>query len=330
MHSVYQAETRRSRRRNVALLNSLIIKQRNIPARGEKVARSLKRSCAASHAPICAKFHKLITDSASMAPTSVPKYSPFDLKSATVLLTGGSSGIGQELAKNFIEAGSTVIITGRREQALKDAQAKQPKLKYVVNDVSQVSEREKLAKWIVANHPEVNVLVNNAGIQRRVSLKDDNDWSTRYTEIATNVEAPVHLIQLLTPHFLKKKEAAFVNLGSLLGFVPTGAAPVYGATKAFVHSFTVACRFQYAKTNIRFVEIVPPAVKSNLGGSHDYGEECDEFCEHVFKRFAAGEAEVGFRMSEQGRLADRAGLDHRAEAMFEEMGKEISVFDSQS
>lgn len=267
-----------------------------------------------------------------MAPEAVPKYSPFDLKSATVLLTGGSSGIGQELAKNFLEAGSTVIITGRREEALKEAQAKQSKLKYVVNDVSKVSEREKLAKWIVQNHPEVNVLVNNAGLQRRVSLKEDNnnDWSERYTEIATNIEAPVHLIQLLTPHFLKKQQAAFINLGSGLGFIPCGAAPVYGATKAFVHSFTVAARFQYAKTNIRFVEIVPPAVKSNLGGSHDYGEECDEFCESVFKRFAAGEAEVGFTMSEKARLADRSTLDEMAAGMFDKMGSEISVFEPQS
>lgn len=203
-----------------------------------------------------------------MAIEPVPEYSPFDLKSATVLLTGGSSGIGQELASNFLKAGSTVIITGRREQALKDAQAKQPKLKYVVNDVSKASEREKLAKWVVENHPEVNVLVNNAGIQRRVALKDDFDWSERITEIATNIEAPVHLIQLLTPHFLKKKQAAFINLGSGLGFIPCGFAPVYGATKAFLHSFTVASRFQYAKTNIRLVEIVPPAVKSNLGGNY--------------------------------------------------------------
>ena len=265
-----------------------------------------------------------------MAPSAVPKYSPFDLKSATVLLTGGSSGIGKELAKKFLEAGSTVIVTGRREEALKEAQAKQPKLKYFVNDASEASEREKLANWVVANHPEVNVLVNNAGIQRRVSLKDDTDWPKRQQEVAINVEAPIHLVQLLTPHFLKKKQAAFVNLGSVLGFVPTGAAPVYGATKAFVHSYTVACRFQYAKTNIRFVEIVPPAVKSNLGGSHDYGEECDEFCAHVFKRFAAGEAEVGFNMSEEARLDDRAGIDKRAALMFDKMGKEISVFESQA
>lgn len=172
-----------------------------------------------------------------MAPNPVPKYSPFDLKSATVLLTGGSSGIGQELAKNFLEAGSNVIITGRREQALKDAVAKQPKLKYFVNDVSKVAEREKLAKWVVQNHPEINVLVNNAGIQRRVPLKNDDDWAERYTEIAINIEAPVHLTQLLTPHFLKKKQAAFINLGSGLGFIPCGAAPVYAALTFYQSCF---------------------------------------------------------------------------------------------
>ena len=236
----------------------------------------------------------------------------------------------QELALNFLKAGSKVIITGRREQALKDAQAKQPELKYFVNDASQVSEREKLAEWVVQNHPEVNVLVNNAGIQRKVSLKDDNDWSERYTEIAINIEAPVHMMQLLTPHFLKKKQAAFLNLGSGLGFIPCGVAPVYGGTKAFVHSFTVASRLQYANTNIRIVEIVPPAVKSNLGGSHDYGEECDEFCKHVFDRFAAGEAEVGFTMSEKARLADRSTLDEMSAGMFKSMGKDMKFFESQA
>ncbi len=201
-----------------------------------------------------------------MAPEIMPTYGPFDLESATVLITGGSSGIGQGLAEEFLKAGSKVIITGRRESALKETRAKHPKLITFVNDASKVEEREELSRWVVKNHPEVNVLVNNAGIQRKGPLsKEPEDWSIRQSEIAINIEAPVHLMQLLTPHFLKQKEAAIINITSGLAYIPCGFAPVYGGTKAFVHHFTLGSRFHYAKSNVRIVEIAPPAVKTNLG-----------------------------------------------------------------
>ena len=164
-----------------------------------------------------------------MAPELLPKYGPFDVKSATVLVTGGSSGIGLGLAEQFLQAGSTVIVTGRRESALKEVQAKHPKLHVHVNDVAQAVDREELSRWVVKAFPDVNVLVNNAGIMRRGGLSQESeDWSVRQSEIAINIEAPVHLMQLLTPHFLKQKEAAIVNLSSGLAFVPPGFAPVYG------------------------------------------------------------------------------------------------------
>ena len=102
-----------------------------------------------------------------MAPidTLVPHYGPFDLQSATVLITGGSSGIGLGLASEFLKAGSTVIITGRREEPLKEAQAKHPKLHYQINDVSRAEDRQKLSQWAIKEFPQLNVLVNNAGIQ---------------------------------------------------------------------------------------------------------------------------------------------------------------------
>ena len=182
-----------------------------------------------------------------MAPEIMPIYSPLDLKSATVLITGGSSGIGQGLAAEFLQAGSTVIITGRRESALKDAQHKHPKLLTYVNDASIAEDREELSRWVVKHHPQVNVLVNNAGIQRRGPLsKEPEDWSIRQSEIAINIEAPVHLTQLLTPHFLQQKEAALINISSGLAYIPCGFAPVYGGTKAFVHHFTMGSRFHYA------------------------------------------------------------------------------------
>ncbi|KAL3134356.1 hypothetical protein ABBQ38_006613 [Trebouxia sp. C0009 RCD-2024] len=237
-----------------------------------------------------------------MASEIILKYGPFDLTNATVLITGGSSGIGQGLAQEFLKAGSTVIITGRSEPALKESQAKHPGLHFYVNDASK-------RKGPLVQEPE--------------------DWSIRQSEIAINIEAPVHLMQLLTPHFLKQKEAAFINITSGLAYIPCGFAPVYGGTKAFAHHFTMGSRFHYAKSNIRIVEIAPPAVKSNLGGSHDFGEECDVFCEHVFKRFAAGEAEIGFNMSEGARLASRQDNEKASKGMWDTTCKDMPVFRAQ-
>lgn len=161
----------------------------------------------------------------TMAPELLPNYGPFDLRSATVLITGGSSGIGRGLAEEFLKAGSTVIITGRRESALKETQAAHPGLHIYVNDASKAEEREKLAQWVVKEFPKLNVLVNNAGIMRSGPLSKEDDWSVRQSEIAINVEAPVQLMQLLSPHFLKQTEAAFINMSSGLGHVPCGPAP---------------------------------------------------------------------------------------------------------
>ena len=266
----------------------------------------------------------------AMAPQILPNYGPFDLKSAVVLITGGSSGIGEGLAEEFLKAGSTVIVTGRRESALKQTQAKHPDLHIYVNDASKAEEREALSQWVIKEFPKVNVLVNNAGIMRSGPLSKETDWSARQSEIAINIEAPVHLMQLLTPHFLKQKEAAFINLSSGLGYVPCGTAPVYGGTKAFVHHFTMGSRFHYANSKIRVVEISPPSVKSNLGGGHDTGEETDVFCDHVFKHFAASEAEIGFNFSEKARLAPRADNEKTSVGMWEKMAKGMPVFESEA
>lgn len=265
-----------------------------------------------------------------MAPELLPKYGPFDVKTATVLVTGGSSGIGLGLAEQFLQAGSTVIVTGRRESALKEVQAKHPKLHVHVNDVAQAADREELSRWVVKAFPDVNVLVNNAGIMRRGGLSQESeDWSVRQSEIAINIEAPVHLMQLLTPHFLKQKEAAIVNLSSGLAFVPPGFAPVYGGTKAFIHQFTLASRFHYAKSKVRIVEINPPAVKTNLGGGHDFGEDCNVFCDNVFKRFVAGEAEIGFNNSDTWRLQARSENEKLSVQMWDRVSKDLPVFEAE-
>ncbi|MFD2720082.1 SDR family oxidoreductase [Hymenobacter monticola] len=241
-----------------------------------------------------------------------------NLAQNTVLLTGGASGIGLALAVRFLQAGSTVIVVGRRADKLAEAQQLHPALITRVADVADAAERAELVRWATATHPHLNVLVNNAGIQNRVQLTDENaDWEARRQEIVINVEAPMHLATLLIPHLRQRAKAAIVNVTSGLSFAPAAFVPIYSATKAALHSFTLSLRHQLRSTGISVLEIVPPAVNTDLGGPglHTFGVNVDEFADSVMARLAAGEEEVGFGTSEEARLASRAELDERFRLM---------------
>lgn len=248
----------------------------------------------------------------------LPRLGTFDFTGAVVLVTGGGSGIGFGLVEEFLKLGAAkVLITGRREAVLKEAADKHPgKIAYHVADAGSAADREALFRWAQEQHPDCSVLVNNAGIQRRVPLSQDNTpWAERATEIAINLEGPVHLCSLFVPHFLTKPSAMIANVTSGLAFIPFTAGPVYAATKAALHSYTMSLRWSIEGTPVRVVEIAPPAVKTNLGGSHDFGEDCGEFCAHVMARVAAGEQEVGYKMSDTARVADRVATQQSIEGM---------------
>lgn len=140
------------------------------------------------------------------------------LSGNTILITGGSTGIGLAFAERFLKAGNKVIVSGRREHVLQKAKEKLPSLITHVSDLNMESERIALSDWVTANYPEVNVLVNNAGIQQRFNvLKTDvkSNWDYFSKEITTNIEAPFHLSMLFAPYFAKKKRR--LSLTSLLG-----------------------------------------------------------------------------------------------------------------
>jgi len=244
------------------------------------------------------------------------KLSPFDVASSTVLITGASSGIGAGLVDEYVKGGAKVIITGRREEELKKVQAKYPQqvVKYYVGDAGKEADRIKLFEQSTHDFPALNVLINNAGIQRRTDHTKEihEPWSVRQQELDINLSGPIHLTSLFIPHLLKQKQAAVINVTSGLAYVPFPPGPVYSASKAGLHQYTEALRPLLADTSVRICELVPPAVKSNLGGSHDFGEECDEFCAHVYERFVAGELEFGYKFSDMGRLGSR---QDRAKAM---------------
>ena len=236
-----------------------------------------------------------------------------NLATNTILLTGGASGIGLALAVRFLNAGSTVIIVGRRADKLAEAQQLYPGLITRQADVADPAERAELVRWATTTYPELNVLVNNAGIQNRIQLAHDaaTDWNERRQELVINVEAPIHLSTLLVPHLRQRPGAAIINVTSGLSFAPAAFVPIYSATKAALHSFTLSLRHQLEPEGIAVLEIVPPAVDTDLGGPglHTFGVNVDAFADSIMERLSRGEQEVGYGTSEKSRLASRAELD---------------------
>jgi uncharacterized oxidoreductase len=241
-----------------------------------------------------------------------------NLTENTVLITGGATGIGFALSERFLQAGSEVIICGRREDKLQEAKEKYPALHTRVCDVADEGERVALFEWATKEFPNLNVLINNAGIQRRENfIEDQEPWAARRQEIAINVEAPIHLSALFIPHLQQQETAAILNVSSGLAFTPGTFAMVYSATKAAIHSFTMTLRHELANTSIQVVEIVPPAVDTDLGGVgiHTMGVPVDEFTDSIMQRIAAGELEVGYGRSERARLANREEINETVRIM---------------
>jgi uncharacterized oxidoreductase len=240
---------------------------------------------------------------------------------SSVLVTGGASGIGLALARRFHSGGATVIICGRRDDRLREVAAELPGLLTRVCDLAHADERRSLVEWVVREMPGLNVLVNNAGIQRYPRLAaGEGDWAAIEEEIAINVAAPVHLTMLLAPHLQQQRDPAIINVTSGLAFVPLARAPVYSATKAALHSFTLSLRHQLSGTPISVVELAPPAVNTDLGGPglHTFGVDLDEFADAVFARLSAGEEEIGYGFAEQAQRASRQEL----EEIFRRMNQE--------
>src|SRR5271157_170682 len=165
------------------------------------------------------------------------------------------------MAKSFLEAGNKVIICGRREERLLQAQKKHLELHIKVCDVADEADRRKLVEWSTANFRNINILVNNAGVQRDIDFtKGIAEFTAGESEIKINLEALIVLSGLLIPFLTGKKEAAIINVSSGLGFVPAARMPVYSATKAGVHAFSMSLRHQLMKIGIKVFEVVPPAV----------------------------------------------------------------------
>ncbi len=179
----------------------------------------------------------------------------------TVLITGGTSGIGLALAKRFLKESNRVIITGRSQERLARVQAELPEAMVQCADLNDPQTLEQLAGCCA----DVNILINNAGIQLNYEFADQSmPTHAIESELQTNLLGPLLLIKLMLPNLLARESAAIVNVSSGLGIVPKQSAPVYCASKAGLHVFTKALRWQLENTYIKVFEIIPPLVDTPM------------------------------------------------------------------
>lgn len=188
-----------------------------------------------------------------------------NLKNNTILITGGTSGIGLELARQLLQLGNTVIITGRDQSKLNSTKQMLPGIYTVQSDVSNPQEIITLYERVTYEFPNLNMLINKAGIMRKIDLHDrGRDLEDITREIQTNLAGPIRMVQQFLPHLKKQKKATIVNVSSGLAFIPLPISPIYCATKAALHSYTLSLRVQLKNTNITVFELAPPGTETPL------------------------------------------------------------------
>jgi uncharacterized oxidoreductase len=205
----------------------------------------------------------------------------------TILITGGGSGIGRELALRFNALGNTIIVAGRRMETLEETIAGHQNMHAMVVDVEDPRAIVAFAERVVAEHPDLNVLINNAGIMRREDLTSTHDLIDAEQTVVTNLLGPIRLTNALTDHLTSQPDATIVNVSSGLAFVPLSGTPTYNATKAAIHSYTISLREQL-KGKVELIELAPPAVQTELTPGQSTREgymPLDDFIDEVMTLF---------------------------------------------
>ena len=185
------------------------------------------------------------------------------LKGRTILITGGTSGIGLELAKHLLAAGNTVLITGRNSARIQKAQQELRGVHVFRSDASEPSEIGLLHQEVLSKFPKLDVVINNAGVMRNLNLNVASP-SDITSEIEIDLSGPILLNQLFLPHLKKQNEALIVNVSSGLALIPFTISPVYSAAKAGLHAYTRCLREQMKGTSVRVIELLPPGTETPL------------------------------------------------------------------
>lgn len=185
----------------------------------------------------------------------------------TILITGGGSGIGRALAEQFHALGNRVIITGRRQAVLEEVAAAHPGLHFRTLDIADAGAVAEFSARIQADFPELNVVINNAGIMLNEAVAaPDYTLAAAEATVATNLLGPIRLTAGLLPHLLERERAAVMFVSSGLAFLPLALTPSYCATKAAIHSYAQSLRFQLRQTPVEVIELAPPYVQTELQG----------------------------------------------------------------
>jgi len=219
------------------------------------------------------------------------------LTGRTILITGGSAGIGLAFALKFAELGNEVIVTGRRQKVLDEVKAKHPNLQAIRSDVADPAQIAALARNIKDNYPKVDVLMNNAGIMLHKNLKvPAPDLDGLVAEVNINVAGAMRMSSALID-ILTANKGTIINVSSGLAFVPLPSAPIYSATKAAVHAYTQSLRFQLEETGVEVIELMPPVVKTDLSAEMSEGDgvtviTTDELVKQSFASLKAGALEI--------------------------------------
>ena len=234
------------------------------------------------------------------------------LTGRTILITGGSSGIGLELARQLLARGNVVIATGRDQARLDRARAELPELHTAQTDVADPAAIRALHAEIAGRFPALDTLVNNAGIMRNIGLAEPRSLEDLTREIGINVEGPMRMVQQFLPDLRRSRDALIVNVSSGLAFIPFRIAPVYSASKAAIHAYTICLRAQLAGTGVSVVELAPPATETPLfHGALDTAAagpkemKVDVLVRHAIAGIEAGRTEIRPGLAQVLKIASR-------------------------
>lgn len=216
------------------------------------------------------------------------------LRDNTVFITGGGSGIGLALAKALALRGNIVIVMGRNAQKLEAVQKENPTLLTYTSDIASDEDQQRLVESVTLKYPNLNILINNAGIQHNYDFADTKSHLGLINEeVNVNFLAHIKLIDRFLPNLLRRPSAAIVNVTSALALVPKQSAPIYAATKAAMHCFTKALRYQLEKTPIKVFEIIPALVDTAMTQGRGKGKiSPDALAEEALRGFASDEYEI--------------------------------------
>ena len=236
------------------------------------------------------------------------------LNGRTILITGGSAGIGLAFALKFVELGNEVIVTGRRQSVLDEVKRKHPKLHTIQSDVADPAQIITLARRVKMEFPKLDVLMNNAGIMLHKNLKAPTaDIDGLVIEMNINMGGVVRMTSAFID-ILTANKGTVINVSSGLAFVPLPSAPIYCATKAAVHSYTQSLRFQLEGTGVEVIDLMPPAVRTDLSANIAEGDgitlmTTDELVKQSFASLKKGTLEIRPGQAKQLALMRRLAPD---------------------